>query len=278
MTALRGAGIPSLLIKGPVLRHRLYSDGACRPYVDSDLLVEARTFEAAERLLMGRGFVRGWSDKESERPAWAQHDHRLVRPGEDICVELHWRLMHYDVAPERVWEGFNRGSTKLTVGSVEVDVPADPQLALHAVIHVAEHGAMPRPAEDLRRALEQIPLETWQAARDLARELNAEAAFAAGLDMLESGRAMAGRLGLQAGGVAAFSLERVAHASGWLEKARLALRIAFPQPTYMRSFGSRLARSGRAGLVAAYAWRPIELLARTPGALLARSRAQRHVG
>jgi len=256
-----------------VLAHRLYDDGSSRPYVDSDLLVPPQMFEDAERLLQSRGFVR-IANEEGELPQWAQHGHELMRPGENICVELHWRLMHYGVAPEDAWQVFNRGAARLRVGRVEVDVPADPQLALHAAIHVAEHGAMPTPAEDLRRALERFPFETWAAARELAQELDADAAFAAGLDMLSTGRVLAQRLGLDAGGVAAFSLERVARASGWRDKARVALRIAFPEPVYMRSFDRAWARLGLAGLIAAYVWRPFELAIRLPGALRARAHSR----
>jgi hypothetical protein len=269
---LRAAGIPSLLLKGPALAHRLYGDGVPRPYVDSDVLVRASTFEAAERALMDRGFVRASPLQEKVRPDWARHDHCLVRPGEDIGVELHWTLMHYAVDPELVWEAFNRNAATQRVGGVEVDIPADPQLALHTVIHVTEHGTMLGPAEDLRRALEQFPIDTWQAAHRLAQELGAEGAFATGLGMLPAGEAMAQRLGLRAQDTAAFSLQRIAKARGWRSKARVALRIAFPAPMYLRSFGPPIARRGPAGLAVAYLARPVELLVRAPGAV----RAHRH--
>ncbi len=274
VSALRAAGLPSLLVKGPVLVHRLYDDGASRPYVDSDLLVDPRRFAAAEQVLTARGFVRV-GDEERVLPEWAQHGHELMRPEEGLCVELHWTLMHFGVSPRHVWDAFTRGSGQLSVGGVMVDVPGDPQLALHAAIHVAEHGAMPSPAEDLARALERFPFETWLAAAELAHELDAVLPFTAGLWMVDGGRATATQLGLDSGGIAAFSLDRVARARGWRAKARMALRIAFPEPAYMRSFDRPLSRLGAPGLVAAYAWRPLELAARGPRALLAYRQARR---
>ena len=275
--ALRDAGIPSLLIKGPVLARRLYDDGASRPYLDSDLLVDPRQFAAAEQLLIARGFEQ-IGDGERVLPEWARHGHTLMRPREGICVELHWRLMHYGAPPQRVWEAFTGNSARLTVGGVLVDVPADPPLALHTAVHVAEHGAMPSPAEDLSRALDRFPLEVWLAAAELARALDATSALAAGLWLLEDGRPMAEALGLGREGVASFSLERVSRAEGWRAKARLALGIAFPGPEHMRSFNKPLARFGTPGLAAAYAWRPIELGARIPPTLIARRRARRSRG
>lgn len=271
--ALRDAGIASLLIKGPVLARRLYDDGAARPYVDSDLMVDPRQFTAAEELLLGRGFERAGED-EQLRPEWVRHEQPLMRPSEGIWVELHWRLMHYGAAPRTVWEAFTRDSAQMRIGGVLVDVPADPQLALHATVHVAQHGPLPFPAEDLSRALDRLPFEVWVAAAELARELDATSAMAAGLWLLEQGRPMAEALGLGPDGVAAFALERVSRAESWREKVRLALGIAFPTPEHMRSFNKPLARFGTAGLAAAYAWRPIELSAGIAPALMARRRAR----
>ena len=271
--ALRDAGIASLLIKGPVLARRLYDDGAARPYIDSDLLVGPPQFAVAEDVLVARGFERV-GDEERVLPEWARHSHELMRPQEGICVELHWRLMHYGAPPQVVWEAFTRNSARLSVGGVLVDVPADPLLALHTAVHVAEHGAMRSPAEDLSRALDRFPFEVWLAAAELARELDVTSAMAAGLWLLEQGRPMAEALGLGPDGVAAFALERVSRAESWREKARLALGIAFPTPEHMRSFNKPLARFGTAGLAAAYAWRPIELSAGIAPALMARRRAR----
>jgi Uncharacterised nucleotidyltransferase len=275
--ALRDAGIPSLLIKGPVLARRLYDDGATRPYLDSDLLVDPRQFAIAEQLLIARGFER-IGDEERVLPEWARHSHELMRPREGICVELHWRLMHYGAPLQTVWEAFTRDSARLPVGGVLVDVPADPPLALHTAVHVAEHGAMRSPAEDLSRAVDRLPFAVWLAAAELARELDATSALSAGLSLIEAGRPVAQALGLDQTGVAAFSLERVSRAEGWRAKARLALGIAFPTPEHMRSFNKPLTRFGAAGLAAAYALRPIELGAEIAPALIARKRARNRNG
>ena len=267
-------GIPSLLLKGPALVSRLYGDGTSRPYVDSDLLVERRHFTDAESVLSALGFER-FFENERSAPDWAHHSHDWARPGTGLGVELHWTLMHYGVCPERLWSAFMHGSQLLCVGGVLVDVPGDTQLAMHTAVHVAEHGAAGTPAEDLLRAIDRFPVTTWVAARELSRELDAASAFAAGLRMLDSGRELAARLGLAPGGVAAFALDRLSGTQGWRAKARVAFRIAVPEPIYMRSFNRPLARRGKLGLAAAYAWRPVDLVIRTPPALLARRSARR---
>jgi hypothetical protein len=256
------------------LASRLYDDGASRPYVDCDLLVEPGRFADAESLLQAFGFARDY-DTERSLPEWALHGYAWTRPGTRIAVDLHWTLMHYGVAPEQLWRAFTHGSQLLRVGGVLVDVPGDTQLALHTAVHVAEHGAAGTPAEDLLRAIDRFPVTTWVGARELSRELDAAPAFAAGLRMLDSGRELAVRLGLAPGGVGALSLDRISRAQGWLAKARVAFRIAIPEPTFMRSFDRPLARRGKLGLAAAYAWRPVDLAVRTPPALLARRSARR---
>ena len=254
---------------------RLYDDGTSRPYVDCDLLVERRRFTDAESVLSALGFER-FFENERSAPDWALHSHDWARPGTGIGVELHWTLMHYGVFPEQLWSAFTHRSQLLRVGGVLVDVPGDTQLAMHTAVHVAEHGAAGTPAEDLLRAIDRFPVTTWVAACELSRELDAASAFAAGLRMLDSGRELAARLSLAPGGVAAFALDRISRAHGWRAKAHVAFRIAVPEPMYMRSFDRPLARRGKLGLAAAYAWRPVDLVVRAPPALIARRSERRN--
>ena len=52
------------------------------------------------------------------------------------------------------------------VGGERVEVLNGPARVLHVVLHAAQHGLQePKPREDLRRALERVPEETWADAR-----------------------------------------------------------------------------------------------------------------
>src|SRR5947208_2923537 len=55
--AFAGAGIETIVLKGPAVATWLYHDGSLRPYVDIDLLVDPRRADAAAAMLASVGFV-----------------------------------------------------------------------------------------------------------------------------------------------------------------------------------------------------------------------------
>ena len=95
-----------------------------------------------------------------------------------------------------------------------------------------------------------------------------------GLTLTDEGRALAGRLGIadRASSAAllrrteiADGLARLDAAPGAAAKARLLLRELLPSPAFLR-WQTSLARRGRRGLLAAYAWRWAWLARRGPTA------------
>lgn len=191
VTALRGAGIEPLLLKGPALAERLYAPEP-RPYVDADLLVAPGEHAAAERVLAGLGLERD----ERDWATGAEHDAPWRRPGEPASVDLHRFPPGADrVDPAVVWRALaRRGVTRTVPGS---DVPVrtldDPGLALVVALHVAHHlgdgSDAGRPAEDLARALRLIAPRAWRRSAWLAARLRCSAPFAAGLATSPAGRA-----------------------------------------------------------------------------------------
>jgi hypothetical protein len=270
VTRLREAGVPSLLLKGPVIARRLYRQGEIRPYADCDLLVRRTDLAMAEATVAGLGMRR---DNAFERlsPMWERHHNSWRLDKRHFDLELHWTLIHVGADPDTLWEVCNRGSTTMRVGGVDVSAPADPQLALILALHAAQHGVRwNRPQEDLRRAVELLPPEVWRAAARRAVELNATPAFAVGLRLTPVGAALAETLALPdedsfelllttgRAGDGAREVDRFLRAPGPVAKARVVLRVAFPSAAHMRS--RQIAANGRVGLVLAYAMQPFRVV------------------
>ena len=272
--AMTEEGVRCVLLKGPTLSD-LY-DGV-RQYSDIDLLVEPETTGAAETALLGLGFVLRDDDPHS-RVYWRQ----------GVDVDLHSTLVGVQASSQRLWEVLGAETEIHVIGGERVEVLNRPARALHVVLHAAQHGLQePKPREDLRRALERVPEDTWTDARRLAVALDAQAAFWTGLSMEPAGRELSARLELVKGPSrtetelrastappTAVGLLRLAETPGLGAKLRLIWREAFPSSAYLRTW-SPLARRGRVGLALAHVWRPIWILIRLGPALAAIMRARR---
>jgi hypothetical protein len=285
VTALRAAGIESVLLRGPAIARWLYEDTNARLYVDVDLLVPHGHIERAEEVLVALGF----SDHTVEgvlahdRPTYA---HTWLR-GDGSAVDLHYTLLGVRLAPERVWEALAAETEAISVHGTEARVAGSSGRALVVALHAAHHGAgVGQPLDDLARALELLPAELWEEASELAAQLEAQEAFATGLRLLEPGREVAHSLGLpptrstetalraSTPPPMALGFDWLATTPGMHAKAGLVARKIVPAPRFMRAW-SPLARRGRAGLAAAYAWRLLWLARHAGPGFLAWHRARK---
>ena len=281
--AFEERGIDVLLLKGPTFARWLYDDGR-RDYHDTDLLVAPESVSAAEEVLTALGFELPPIYDEGDRPSF---DHAWVRRSDKVRVDLHWGLIGARAAPETVWRVLSeyREPIELVLGTV--DGLSEPARACQVALHAAQHGSgFSKPLDDLERAVSRLTPDTWHRARDVARSLDAEEAFGAGLRLVPAGEEIAQGLGLvdvagtetrlRAAGAPelAVSLEWFLSSPGWKGRFRYLLRNLFPSPNFMRDWSS-LARRGSLGLLLAYVWRPISLTARLPGALIALRAARR---
>ena len=117
--------------------------------------------------------------------------------------------------------------------------------------------------EDLRRAIEMLPFETWKTAAELAEQLEATVAFATGLRLLPAGKVVADRLGLSSAASAetilratsgpplALGFEELRGIQGLRKRVRFIVRKVFPSRSYMRAM-TPTARRVPVGLVFAY--------------------------
>jgi hypothetical protein len=189
VTALEGASIPAILLKGPTFAQWLYAPGEERGYADTDLLVPRPRFSEAVRILRQLGF---------DRKVWlCQHTHALWLVRGDRSVDLHHTLGLVDRSAD-AWAVLSRSTALFPVAHREVRGLDEPGRCLHAALHAAQNRLRPngKPREDLRRALEVASDETWAAAVQLARALRCEPEMAAGLRSAEAGPDRAARLGM----------------------------------------------------------------------------------
>ena len=268
--ALDGAGVRTILLRGPVIAGWLYPTAGERGYGDADLLVPPASFRGAEEVLRRLGFHESTLEAAfpGERPG---HAHTWFRPG-GLAIDLHRTLVGIGVPPEEAWNVLAEGTERLTLSDVEVHVLSRPATLAILALHAAHHaGAGDQPVRDLDRAINSASADEWSAALDITRRLDAVPAFSAGLRVLPAGRDLASSLGLDASttppselvGSPAFHL---AQGVAWFRalrgpraKAAFVGRKLVPTPERMRA-RSRLARRGPVGLAGAYVMRWLSAL------------------
>lgn len=274
-TELERSGIATIILKGPSVIRWLYPADTDRYSVDLDLLIAPADLERAETTLA----VCGFEPLEPRRED--KHARSWMRPGEPLPVDLHRSLVGVGVDDETAWNVLSGLSDRLEVPGGALSVLQPYGRALHLALHAAQETPDKQQAlRDLGRGLELLSLEDWRQACDLAARLDALPAFGAGLRLLREGETVARELllptrvtpeiALRATGAPDLSLgmNRLLEMNGVAARARYAATRAFPSPAAMRAW-SPLARRGRVGLAAAYAWRLPWLAARLVPALRA---------
>ncbi len=269
---LERVGVNAVLLKGPTISRWLYDLPDERPYDDIDMLVRERDLAAAEAVLRNGGFRFVHDD-------W----HGRIWLRGPINVDLHRRIVGLAADPDRVFEVVLGSSERFDLGRGSIRMPSAPARALLVALHAAQHGPdLPHPLEDLHRAVERLPVETWGEAAALATDLGAQEAFVVGLDLLPEGAVLRERLGFeprpwQGAPEVTAGLLRFAATRGPKDKAALVVREVFPTRDYLRAHYG-LARRGPAGLLAIRVWRPFSLLLRVGPALSAALAVRRRTG
>jgi hypothetical protein len=279
--ALAAEGIASILLKGPAIATWLYDRSEVRAYGDSDLLIQHDHWTRATALLQRLGFTHDVSEMAHPRMESFASD-PWYRGNDNL--DLHSIVYGIGANPTRIWSVFSATAVPIEVAGAQLRALGLPARTLHIALHAAQHQDG-KAVADLERALERLDLELWQAAASLAARLDALAAFAGGLKLLPQGEELSRRLAvsgarsirmdLRSSGVPMTEgLFELWEAPGPRAKLRVVRDEIVPKPAFMR-WWSPLARRGRLGLAAAYAWRPIYLLAHAPAAVREVWRASR---
>ncbi|MGZ8594588.1 MAG: nucleotidyltransferase family protein [Actinomycetota bacterium] len=281
---LRRAGIDAILLKGPAISRWLYDDESERPYVDCDLLVAPDDQVRAEDALNGLGYRRMGLDAIShDRP----HHAITLRRDDGLAIDLHHTFVGVDGDDRELWRELSARTETMDLAGAEVTSLAPAAKALVVALHAAKDGARSaRVREDIRRAIERLPHETWREATRIAERIGAVPGLVAGLRRSEEGPALAIRLGLPDVANPDTILRETAPPPmtagvNWLmdrgdlrSKMQVAIVKVFPSPEFLRAW-SPLARRGHLGLALAYVWRPIWALWHAFPATIAATRARR---
>jgi putative nucleotidyltransferase-like protein len=284
VSALRDAGVQSILLKGASFDRWLYDPSAPRMYGDVDLLVAGRAFDYAGRVLERLGYR---ERAEELAPTHVDHAKLWFRLRDQMHVDLHRSLVGMGADADHVWTVLSAQTERLEVGGADLEVLAEPARALQVALHATVHGLEEQKTLlDLTRALERASAGTWEAAAALSKRLGAEGAFAAGLELVPEGREVATRLELtaersvetsmfaQSVPYSSWTVNRLAKTPGVIPKLRIALRRAFPEPDFMRAWYP-IARRGRVGLLLSYPRRLAWLVRATGPAVAGWLRARR---
>ncbi len=107
LAAMRGAGVPTAVIKGAAVADRLFRPPSLRCFNDIDLIVPRSDWEASRSVMQRLGFrahaILGTAEGSYGQEAWSRPDD----PG--VVVEIHWDLVNVPsmrAGVSVVWEDF----------------------------------------------------------------------------------------------------------------------------------------------------------------------------
>jgi len=135
--SLEGAGIPFLVVKGPVLADLVYQRPRLRFYRDLDLVVPRRSFAGALQTFESAG-------AEVIDPNWHYlYDEVAGELELTTGIDLHWHFLFSEslrrttnIRMEEVFERARRAS----VGGVSVLTPDAPDTLIHLALHACKEG------------------------------------------------------------------------------------------------------------------------------------------
>jgi Uncharacterised nucleotidyltransferase len=272
--SLERSGVRALLLKGPSIASWLYADPAERPYFDCDLLISPGDFDAAERELRSLGYV-PLLDRWGLPVWWYGHALPWTHPGGMVSVDLHRTLIGAGADHATVWRVLSAAVDEIVVGGCPAPCLSLPARAMHVALHAAQHGPGSQPAVDLERALTLGHNALWLRAASVAAELDATAAFVAGLRLTPAGSQLANRLALpyvrsvttelraSTPPPLALGFEQLARAPTLQARAEIVWRNLAPGPALLRA-SDPAATSSRRGLIRAYIRRLVWLIGHAP--------------
>lgn len=140
---LDSAGIPSLPFKGPTLAMQIYKNLSLRQFVDLDLLVQPKHFDASVKLFLENGFqTYAETDLKKSNALFINRkkDIGLVSEDEKVRIELHWKLSgSFFALPFELKELWNR-LEKTNLGGCEINALPFNDLFVYLCLHGARHG------------------------------------------------------------------------------------------------------------------------------------------
>jgi hypothetical protein len=172
------AGIPSILVKGPVTAAWLYGDVREHVYTDVDVLISPEQVGGASRVFASLG----WRDHHAGVLGIYRPAHERAWVSALGVVDLHTGLTGIPAQRRRdAWDAFMADSQDFSLHQTSFRSLSEPARVMHLALHASQRQSGQKALADLDRGLVQLPAETWEAAWHLADYLGAGSAFASGV-------------------------------------------------------------------------------------------------
>ena len=138
--ALRGAGIESVALKGPLLSTWLYGDFGMRRFADLDLLVEREQREPALRVLAAAGYaLRDGMSVATARIVYAGTGAWPLAHPAGFAVDLHWRAQALGFAAPLGPRDVLHDSIATPAAGGDIRIPCATHAAALALLHAGKH-------------------------------------------------------------------------------------------------------------------------------------------
>ena len=167
-------GIACLPLKGSILSIQLYGDPGVRQANDMDILIQAKEFERAEKLLLAEGYQR-------QSPPFALppdsgklmnsviHHFEYHHPQRKIMLELHWRGNFYRSQSNKYFWEYN---TKTNIAGQEYTVLNEDLQLLYLCTHGAYHKYFRiKWLGDIAKIISENRISSWERVIEIATEL-----------------------------------------------------------------------------------------------------------
>ena len=277
-SAFMAADVDHVVLKGPILRERLFPDGDDHVSTDVDVLVAPSDWPRAEVELTGLGFQPMLLDIiPGDRP---NHARPHFRSTGGPTVDLHRTLLGADAPASVVWSVLDRETEVATLVNTPIRILNPAGQLMHVALHAAQNGAADaRTLRYLTRCIETSDEHLAADALRIARAIEAADAFALGLSLVPQGQELNRELEISPSrsvltALKTASAPNTAHAIEWLatrtthrDRARFLLHKIFPPAAYMKS--SYPNAHSRGGLLLAYPTRWLRLARQLPTSIQA---------
>lgn len=182
---LDNGDIPTILLKGPVTASWLYDDPLDHPYTDVDLLIAPEDDGRASRLLKEAGFR---DFHASTFPIYRPPRERAWVNPEGI-VDLHTSIQGIPFhRAHTAWDILDGAAVPFLLHGRSVRMLSERGRALHLALHAAQKYSGRKAVQDLEQGLMRLSEDIWPDAARLAFELDATAAYVAGMSRTAEGR------------------------------------------------------------------------------------------
>jgi hypothetical protein len=180
---LAGAGIRSMMIKGPVLAALAFDEVTARWSRDIDLLIDPQHVEEADRLIIAAGYRRFAPDFNltpnqhsaflQMRCQFAYYSDRL-----DLILELHWRLTSNRTLLPLDEAGLWGRKNPIRLGGVDFQTLPDEELFLYLCVHGGAHVWFRlKWLADVAALLHRVPVDVLERTAARAHALRLERPF-----------------------------------------------------------------------------------------------------